>query len=164
MKKLFFTLFIISALLLFTLFSCTKSSCLYDVVMSITLNDETTPAGVVMCYGHGHDNSINDNTLSEYLGINGYPEFKDKIEELCVYSSVGEKYYELAAMKLYAATDTPDGVLFMERRINSARRSGMFDIDTSAAKEAYVTVYGNTVVLFMMKDNETIENELKRII
>ena len=152
------------SLLLFTLFSCTKSSCLYDVVVSLTLSDDTLPAGVVMCYGHGHENAVSDDTLSEYLGLSGYPEFKDKIAELCVYSSVGEEYLELAAMKLYRVSDTLDGVLFFERRISSAKRAGMFDIDTSSADNAYVTVYGNTVVLFMMRDNKTIENELQRII
>ncbi len=131
--------------------------------MSLTIEDNTLPAGIVMCYGHGHENSISDDTLCEYLGLSGYPEFKDKIEELSVYSSVGNKYMELAAMRLYAATDTPDGVLFMERRISSAKRAGMFGVDTAAAKNAYVTVYGNTVVLYMMNDNEKIENEFKKM-
>lgn len=152
------------SLLLFTLFSCTKSSCLYDVIVSLTLNDDTLPAGVVMCYGHGHENSVSDDTLSEYLGLSGYPTFKDKIEELCVYSSVGDEYLELAAMKLYSVSDTLDGVLFFERRISSAKRAGMFDIDTSSADNAYVTVYGNTVVLYMMKDNAKTEKKIEKML
>ena len=164
MKKLCFTLFIISSLLIFCLFSCTKSSCLYDVLISLTINDESVQSGVVMCYGHMHLDSASDKSITDYLGIGAYPQFKDKIEELAVYSAVGESYYELAALKLYSVEDTKDGVLMLERRIKSAKRASMFGIDTTAADNAFVKVYGNTVVLFMMEDNAKYKKEIEKLI
>ncbi|MBQ6893606.1 MAG: hypothetical protein IJN48_05310 [Clostridia bacterium] len=142
--------------------SCTKSSCLYDVIIAVTSCDNTFPAGNVICYGAMHDNSVSDDTLSEYLGLEGYPEFKDKIEELAVYCSIGQEYTELAAMKLYQASDLADGVLFFERRIKAAKRAGAFVEGMDNADNAYISVYGNTVVLFMLKDNKAIQKEIEK--
>lgn len=162
MKKFFFIIFICASLVVFCLFSCTKSGSLYDVVVSVTAYDDTLPAGNIICYGRIHENSVSDDTLSEYLGLGGYPQFKDKIEELAVYSATGSEYMELAAMKLFNASDIADGVLLFERRIKSAKRAGIFNINTTCADSAYISVYGNTVVLFMMKDNKTIQKEIEK--
>ena len=162
MKKFFFIIFIIAALAVFCLFSCTESSRLYDVIMSVTALDDTFPAGNVICYGRMYENTVSDDTLSEYLGLEGYPEFKEKIEDLAVYSSVGTKYMELAAMKLYRASDIADGVLFFERRIKSAKRAGAFANNITYADDAYISVYGNTVVLFMMQDNASAQKKIEK--
>ena len=149
---------------LFCLLSCSKNTCLYDAIISITKDDKTVQSGVVMCYGKKHSDSISEETLTEYLGIEAYPQFKDKIEELAVFSTVKNSYFELAALKLYNVTDTRDGVLMFERRIKSAKRASMFGVDTSAADNAFVRVYGNTVVLFMMDDNDKYKEEIEKMI
>lgn len=144
-------------------FSCGKRKCLYDLIVSVTVDDDTLSKGHVICYGRMHENSIGSDTLCEYLGLFGYPEFEDKIEELAVYSSVGGSFYELAAMRVYSACDIADGVLFFERRIHSAKRARMFDVDTSAADNAIISVYGNTIVLFMMNDNKAFQKKLEKL-
>ena len=163
MKKFCFTVCIVASLSLFCLFSCTKSSCLYDVIISLTKDNESVKSGVVMCYGHMHTDSVSEKTLTHYLGIESYPQFKDKVEELAVFSSVGESYFELAALKLYNVTDTKDGVLMFERRIKATKRASMFGIDTRAADNAFVKVYGNTVVLYMMDDNGKYKEKFEKL-
>ena len=160
MKKI---CFLISLILCFSFVSCKKEICLYNAVIKLTM-DGSVHAGYVMCYGRKHDNSISEDTLSEYLGLSGYPAFKERIEELAVYSAIGEEFEELAVLKLYSCSDIADGVLFFERRIKAAKRAKMFDFDTSAADNAYISVYGNTVVLFMLKDNEAMQKRLEKYI
>ena len=158
MKKI---CFLLSVFLTLLFVSCGKDVCIYDTLIKLT-SDGSVHAGYVMCYGRDHGNSISDDTLSEYLGLDGYPQFKEKIEELAVYSGVLEKFEELAVLKLYSCVDVADGVLFFERRIKAAKRAKMFGFDTSAADTAYISVYGNTVVLFMMDDNKSMQNKLEK--
>ena len=115
-----------------------------------------------MCYGRMHENSISYDTLDEYLGLSGYPTFDKKIDELCVYSAIGDEYAELAAMRLYRAADIADGVLFFERRLKAAKRAQMFDLDMHTADNAYISVYGNVIVLFMTDDNKQIQKQLEK--
>ncbi|MBQ4556902.1 MAG: hypothetical protein IJA60_04565 [Clostridia bacterium] len=163
MKKICFTFFMIGALCLFFLFSCSKSGTLYDIITSVTVNDKSLPAGRILCYGRMYDNTVSDDTLSEYLGLEGYPEFKDRIEDMAVYSSVNGDYCELAAMKLYKASDTPDGKLFFERRIAAATRALNMSGQKGYAEGAYIKVYGNTVVLYMMPDNASVEKQMRKV-
>lgn len=151
-------------MLIFCLFSCTKSSSLYDIVMSVTALDDSMPAGNIICYGQIYENSMSDDTLSEYLGLEGYPQFKDKIEQLAVYASVGGNYNELALLKLYRASDIADGVLFFERRIKAAKRVGIFESNVQNADNAYISVYGNVVVLYMMDDNEAVQSKVEKML
>ena len=147
----------------FSFVSCENKICLYDTVISLT-SDGSVHAGYVMCYGRMHESSVSEDTLSEYLGLDGYPSFKDRIEEMAVYSSIGEEFEELSVLKLYSCSDIADGVLFLERRIKAAKRAKMFDCDTSAADSAYISVYGNTVVLFMLKDNKAMQKKFEKFV
>lgn len=164
MKKICFYLFIFSALCLFFLFSCSKADSLYDILIYATSSVENLPAGSILCYGKIHENSVSDGTLFEYLGINGYPEFKDKIEELVFYSSIGKKHVELALIKLYSADDVSDARLCFERRISDARRAFAFMDMPDTAKDAYIRTYSNTVVLYMTEDNHTLEKLIEKAI
>lgn len=164
MKKICFKFFIILAVSLFTMFSCTKSSSLYDIIISVMSENKDMPSGTVMCYGRMHDDSVSFDTLDEYLGLEGYPSFADKIDELCVFSAIGKEYAELAAMRLYRASDIADGVLLFERRIKAAERAKMFDFDMHTAKNAYISVYGNTIVLFMTDSNEEIQKKIDKLL
>ena len=152
-----------SVIICFSFASCKKEACLYDVLISLT-SDRSVQAGYVMCYGKMHENSVSDDTLTEYLGLYGYPSFKERIEELAVYSAAGEEFEELSLLKLYSVCDVADGVLFFERRIKAAKRAGMFDCDTSCADSAYICVYGNTVVLFMLKDNKSMQKKIEKYV
>ncbi len=161
MKKICFTFFIVAALCLFCLFSCSKTNCLYDVITSATVSNISLPAGKIFCYGRMYENSVSDDTLSEYLGLMGYPEFKNKIEDLAVYSSVNGDYCELAAMKLFKSSDTFDGRLFFERRINETAKALKLTEKKGYTASSYIKVYGNTVVLYMMPNNEEVEKIIK---
>ena len=86
MKKFFFYTFLILAIGLFCLLSCARTDCLYDVVASVTAADTSLPAGSILCYGRQYANAVTDDTLSDYLGLGGYPEFKDKMERMQVSS------------------------------------------------------------------------------
>ena len=161
MKKFCFIFFIILSLCLFCLFSCSKVNNLYDVIASAVLNDNSLPAGKILCYGINYENAVSDDTLSEYLGLSGYPEFKEKIEDMAVYSSLNGDYCELAAMRLYKASDTLDGKLFFERRIAAVSRVLNLSNKKGYSDNAYIKIYGNTVVLYMMPDNSVVEKIVK---
>ena len=161
MKKVFFYLFLAGAIFVFILFSCAKSDCLYDVILSITSNDETLPAGKILCYGKHYENSVSTDTLSEYLGLSGYPDFKDKIEDLAFYSTLNGDYAEIAAIKLYSSDDIEDAKLFFERRIKAVKRARNTSKKSGYASDAYIRTYGNVVVLYMMSDNQRYEDLIK---
>lgn len=150
MKKVFI-LFICLLLV-----SCAEKS-LSDIVTQAVAAEETLPAGSILCYGRMHENSISFDTLSDYLGLAGYPEFAEKIEELVVYSALTGDYCELAVMRLYSASDNADASLFLERRITEAKRALSAMGKTGHAGTAYVEAHGNTVALFMLPDNEAIK-------
>ena len=164
MKKVCFYLFVFAAICLFCLFSCSKTGNLYDIIISATANDETLAQGKILNYGKIYQNNISDDTLSEYLGLKGYPEFKDKIEELVVYSTLSGDYAELAAMKLYSSSDITDGKQYFERRIKSTTRALNMSGQKGYSDSAYVKVYGNVVVLYMMQDNQRFENKIKKML
>lgn len=162
MKKICFMFFIISSLCLFCLFSCSKTDSLYDLVVSVTASNNELPAGKILCYGRMYENTISDDTLCEYLGLLGYPEFKEKIEDMAVYSSVSSDYCELAAMKLYRSSDIHDGKLFFERRIAEVTRALNVSGKKGYTENAYIKTYGNTVILYMMPDNAAVEKIIKK--
>lgn len=164
MKKFCFLIFLIFAVCIFFLFSCKKAKSLYDVILFATHNEKGLPAGKIMCYGNRYEDSVSSETLFEYLGIEGYPEFKYKIEDLVIYSSINGDYCKLAAMRLYKASDINDGNLFFERRIKAAQRVLNISGKKGYADSAYIKTYGNTIVLYMMPDNKAIENKIKNLI
>lgn len=161
MKKFFFYTFLILAIGLFCLLSCARTDCLYDVVASVTAADTSLPAGSILCYGRQYANAVTDDTLSDYLGLGGYPEFKDKIEDLAVFSTLQGEYCELAVMRLYRSSDAADGALFFERRIQAAGRALRLGGKEGHADTAYVRTYGNIVALYMMPDNTAAEKKVK---
>ena len=152
------------ALCLFCLFSCTKTASLFDLVTAVTAADTSLPAGTVLCYGKPYENSISEDTLSDYLGLSGYPAFKDKIEDLAFFSTLQGNYAELAVMRLYRVSDAADGVLFFERRIKDTARTLRFSGKTGYADKAYVRTYGNVVVLYMLPDNASAEKAVRGMI
>ena len=155
MKKFCFTLFLLAALCLFVLFSCAKADNLYDVLISVTATAKSLPAGKILCYGRFYENVISNDTLSEYLGLSGYPEFIYKIEDFALYSSLNDEFAELCAIKLYSKDDVTDAKLFFERRIKDIRRT--LNFVGKEVPEAYIKNYGNTVVLYIMKENDKYE-------
>ena len=138
MKKICFYIFLIFAICLLFLFACNRVDSLYEIFIYVTESDKSLPAGKIMCYGNKYDDSISENTLSEYLGLSGYPGFKDRIEELVVYSSVKGNYCELAAIKLYRASDIPDAKLFFERRIKAVTRATNMSNIKSYTENAFI--------------------------
>lgn len=161
MKKFFFYTFLILALGLFCLLSCARTDRLYDVVTAVTASNAALPAGSILCYGRQYENAVTDDTLSDYLGLGGYPEFKDKIEDLAVFSTLQGEYCELAIMRLYRSSDAADGALFFERRIKETVRALKISGKEGYAETAYVRTYGNIVALYMMPDNATAEKKVK---
>lgn len=160
MKKFCFCIFLIFAVCIFFLFSCRKAKSLYDVILFVTHNENSLPAGKIMCYGNQYESSMSSDTLSDYLGLEGYPDFKYNIEDLAIYSSLNGDYCELAAMRLYRASDVNDGKLFFERRIKAVERVLNISGKKGYADKAYIKIYGNTIVLFMMPDNKAIEKKI----
>lgn len=134
------------------------------MVAAVTANDTTLPAGKILCYGMQYENAVSDETLSAYLGLEGYPEFKDKIEDLAVYSSLMGDYCELAVMRLYRSSDAADGVLFFERRIKETGRALKIGAKNGYADSAYIRTYGNIVALYMMPDNAAAEKAVKAML
>ena len=161
MKKFFFYAFLAAAISLFCLFSCARTDSLYDVVAAVTADDTSLPAGSILCYGRRYENAVSDDTLSDYLGLGGYPEFKDKIEDLAVFSTLQGEYCELAIMRLYRSSDAADGALFLERRVREASRALKLGKKEGHADTAYVRTYGNIVALYMMPDNAAAEKKVK---
>ena len=164
MKKFFFYSFLLLAICLFFLFSCARTDSLYDVVAAVTANDITLPAGKILCYGRGYASPVSEETLSEYLGLGGYPAFQEKIEDLAVYSTLQGEYAELAVMRLYRSSDAQDGALFFERRIQEAARALKMSGKAGYAEQGYVRVYGNIVALYMMPDNAAAEKKVKEML
>ena len=154
MKKLCFYILLFASLSLFCLFSCAGKARLYDVVLAATAADETLPAGSILCYGRGYDAAATAEFLDDYLGLAGYPAFRDRIEDFALYSSLSGDFCELCVMRLYRASDTQDGALFLERRAAAAKRA----LNTAGlhgyADSAVVVTRGNVVILCMMPDND----------
>ena len=164
MKKICFGIFLLLALLLFCLFSCTKSGRLYDVVLRAVTADESLPAGQISCYGRSYKNGMSEDFLSDYLGLAGYPDFADKIEEMAIYSSLKSPLCELTVLRLYRSSDAGDARLFLERRIKETLRALKLSGMEGYAETAYIEVYGNVVVLYMLPNNEAIEKAVKSAI
>ena len=123
MKKFYLNLILLCVALLLCLNSCGGRARLYDVVLSATAADETLPAGSILCYGRGYDTAADAGFLDDYLGLAGYPAFRDKIEDFALYSSLSGDFCELCVMRLYRASDTQDGALFFKRRAAAAKRA-----------------------------------------
>ena len=159
MRKIY--LFVLALIFPVFVFSCGKEVKLYDILISVTADENSLPAGKIMCYGNIYEDSISESTLTEYLGLYNYPEFKDNIEELCVYSSLKGDYCELALIKLYRVSDVHDAKLFFERRIKLTERTLNLSGKKGYAENAKIKIYGNIVVLYMMPDNSHFENKIK---
>ena len=84
MKKFYLNLTLLCVALLLCLNSCGGRARLYDVVLSATAADETLPAGSILCYGRGYDTAADAGFLDDYLGLAGYPAFRDKIEDFAL--------------------------------------------------------------------------------
>lgn len=162
MKKICFSIFVLAAICLFVLFSCAKADSLYDVLVSVTANDKSLPAGKILCYGRLYENTVSDDTLSEYLGLSGYPAFKEKIEDFALYSSLSDEFLELCALRLYSKDDIADAKLFFERRIKDIGRT--LNFTGKEMPPAYIKSYGNTVVLYIMKENDKYEKQIRAAI
>lgn len=154
-------MFIVLAIGLFVLFSCSRTDNLFDVVAAVIAGDETLPAGSILCYGRQYENAMTDGTLFDYLGLEGYPAFREKIEDLAVFSTLQGDYSELCIMRLYRASDAGDGKLFLERRIQEVGRALKTGGKQGYADTAYVRSYGNIVALYMMPDNAAAEKKVK---
>ncbi len=162
MKKICFTVFVLAAICLFVLFSCAKADSLYDVLVSVTAADKSLPAGKILCYGRLYENTVSYDTLSEYLGLEGYPLFKEKIEDFALYSSLSDEFLELCALKVYFRDDIADAKLFFERRIKDIKRT--LNFSGKEVPESYIKSYGNTVVLYIMKENDKYEKQIRKMV
>lgn len=162
MKKFFFYALLFASLSLFCLFSCSRATRLYDVVLAATVADETLPAGKILCYGRGYDDAVDADFLSDYLGLGGYPAFTDRIEDFALYSSLTGDFCELCVMRLYRAADAQDGALFLSRRAAAAVRA----LNTAGlpgyAADAAVVTRGNVVILSMMPNNAEAIRRVKK--
>lgn len=151
-----------ASLSLFCLFSCARATRLYDVVLAATAEDETLPAGSILCYGRGYDTSVDTGFLADYLGLAGYPAFADRIEDFALYSSLTGDFCELCVMRLYRAADAQDGALFLSRRITAAKRALNIADLSGYAENATVVTRGNVVILSMMPNNAEAIRRVKK--
>lgn len=146
-------------LLLFLFVSCTKAS-LTDTVTAALAAEETLPAGSLLFYGKHIENSMSRETLSDYLGLENYPDFAEQIEEMALYASLVGDYAELCVLRVYDRASLPDAVLFLERRIAETKRALSTMQKSGYADTAFVYTKGNTAVLFMLPDNEKVKENL----
>ena len=143
-------------LFLCLLFVSCSSVSLEEKVTGIVAADVTLGAGSILCYGRMYENAMPYETLCDYLGLEGYPAFAGKIEEMAVYASLNGAYCELAVLRLYDAADAADAKLFLERRIADTKRALRVMGKKGYADTAFVEARGNTVALFMMPENSKI--------
>ena len=136
------------------LFSLLKDTSAYKAIKNDKESGKLSHAYLVVC--------ADGDFLSDYLGLSGYPAFKDKIEEMAVYSSLGGAFCELAVMKLYSASDAQDGKLFFERRAAEAERALKTAEIEGYAENARIETRGNFVILSMMPDNDAAIEKLKK--
>ena len=162
MKKRCFYILLAMSLARFCLFSCAGNARLYDVVLSATAADETLPAGSILCYGRGYDTAADAGFLDDYLGLAGYPAFRDRIEDFALYSSLSGDFCELCVMRLYRASDAQDGALFFERRAAAAKRALNAAGLRGYAENAVVVTRGSVVILSMMPDNGEILRRVEK--
>ena len=162
MKKFYLNLTLLCVALLLCLNSCGGRARLYDVVLSATAADETLPACSILCYGRGYDTAADAGFLDDYLGLAGYPAFRDKIEDFALYSSLSGDFCELCVMRLYRASDTQDGALFFKRRAAAAKRALNTAGLSGYVENAAVVTRGNVVILSMMPDNEEVLRRVRK--
>lgn len=143
-------------LLLLLLLSCARES-LCDRV-TVALAAEDLPAGRLLCYGRRTDGTLSRETLSDYLGLDGYPDFAEKIEEMVLYSSLGGEFAELCAMRLYDRSDLADAKALLTRRVTDVRRT--LCTMGKPVPTAVIRTRGNDVILAMLPENTVAEKLL----
>lgn len=161
MKKICFTVFVLLALCLFFLLSCGKSDTLFDILSEAVAEDVTLSAGKIICYGRHYDKPMSEDSLSDCLGLSGYPEFAEKIEDFVLFSTINGDYAEVALIRLYKASDTREAALFFERRITDAKRALSASKKQGCAENGYVEVKGNTVALYMLPKESKTDAKIK---
>lgn len=162
MKKFCFVLFITAALVLFCMLSCSRTDSLYDILSSAVASESDMPAGKILCYGQRYENSMSFGTLSDSLGLEGYPAFAEKIEDFVLYSTINGEYSEVALIRVYRAEDAKDAAMLFERRITDAKRTLAVSNKEGNAKNGYVEVRGNIVSLFMLPEDSELEKKIKK--
>ncbi len=139
--------------------SCGETS-ISDRVTDALATESTLPAGRLMFYGKFIENSMSRETLSDYLGLEGYPDFAEKIEEMAVYSSLIGDYAEVCVLRVYDHDAVADAKKLLTRRITDAKRALTVMQKNGYADTAFVYAEGNTVALFMLPDNETVKKKI----
>ena len=160
LKRICFIAFILAALLLFCLLSCGKSDTLYDILSESIAEENTLPTGKILCYGRQYENAISIDSLCDCLGLSGYMEFAERIEDFVLFSTLAGDYSEVMLVRLYSAADTDDALLMLERRAEDIRRA----LNVSGKKgsgDAEVVKKGNTVALYMLPEGCRVKNRIK---
>lgn len=146
-------------LLLFLLLcSCAEES-LSDRVTAVLAETEL-PAGSILFYGRRTDGTLTRETLCEYLGLDGYPDFAEKIEEMVLYSSLGGEFAELCVLRLYDRADRADAKTFLTRRVNDITRT--LTVMGKPIPAAVIRTRGNTVALAILPDNTVVEEVMRQ--
>ncbi len=162
LKKLCFTVFIVAALSLFLLLSCERSDTLFDILSESVAEDTSISAGKILCYGRHYEDAVSIETLDDCLGLSGYMEFADKIEDFVLFSTINGDYSEITLIRLYKASDTQDAALFFERRLSDARRALKASERKGNAENGVVEIKGNTVALYMLPEKSTAKAAIRK--
>lgn len=162
LKKLCFTAFVIAAASLFLLLSCERSDTLYDILSESVAEDTSLAAGKILCYGRHYTDSVSTETLDDCLGLSGYREFADKIEDFVLFSTINGDYSEIALIRLYKASDTQDAALFFERRLSDAKRALAVSERKGNAENGTIEIRGNTVALYMLPNDSSARQAIRK--
>ncbi len=127
--------------------------------VTAVLAEETLPAGSIAFYGKRTDGTLSREMLSDYLGLDGYPDFAEKIEEMALYSSLGADFAELCVLRVYDRADLADAKTFLLRRVTDVQRT--LTVMGKPVPAAVIRTRGNAVVLSMLPDNSLVEKILK---
>ena len=155
-------MFLLMALCLFALLSCGKSDTLFDILSESVIGEENMPAGSILVYGRNYDNPVSRETVIKILGLEGYPDFADRIEDFALFSTLNGEYMEAILIRLYRVDDTRTAKLLFERRIEEAVRALTISRKEGYAKNGFVEIKGNTVALYMLPEGCGIVDKVKK--
>ena len=152
------------AICFFTLFSCGKSDTLFDILSESVAKEENLPVGSILAYGHRYEKCISLDSISDILGLDGYREFAQRIEDFALFSTLGGEYMEVALIRLYNVDDARTAKMLFERRLEDIKRATAVSKRESFTENGFVEIKGNTVALYVLPNEcEIIDKVKKRI-
>lgn len=141
-------------LLLCTLCGCAAHAPSLADTVTATLADKSLPAGRLLCYGRGTDGTLTREIIFDYLGLAGYPDFTEKIEEMAVFSTLAGEFGEVCVLRLYDHDDLADAKALLSRRITAAARA--LAVFGKSPPPSALCSRGNTVALVMLPDPDSL--------